>query len=184
MHKRIPTCTHCFWISSIWKGYEMLKGFFDVNVIELRNDFLYLSFFVNYILSFIFAGLWTIRFLVQVHRHWVQFTLARRGYDSHNCYDKPQRGNETGVWMTSCPGAMVRELGYFEKHVSWVLDYRWVELVVYWGPVQLSFTAGQSSWVLGWGLSSWELKSDHRALQISTDRDLKDYEMCRTFEFC
>ena len=44
-------------------------------------NFLYKSFFVNYILSFS---------LVQVQRHWVQFTLARRGYDNHNCHNKPQ----------------------------------------------------------------------------------------------
>ena len=31
------------------------------------------------------VGLWTIRLLVQVHRHWVQFTLARRGYDNLVC---------------------------------------------------------------------------------------------------
>ena len=59
--------------------------------------------------------------------------------------------------MTSCAEAMGREFGYFEKDVSWVLDCRQVELVVYWGPVQLSFIVGQSSWVLDWGQSSWEL---------------------------
>ena len=87
------------------------------------------------------VGLGTIRLLVQVHRHWVQFTLARRGYDNHNCPNKPQIGNEAGVWMTSCPEAMGWEFGYFKKYVSWVLDCRRVELVVYWGPV---------SWVLLW----------------------------------
>ena len=68
--------------------------------------FLYKSFFVNYILSFSLVGLWTIRLLVQVHRHWVQFTLARRRYFNHNCHNKPQIGNVTGVWMTSSPEAM------------------------------------------------------------------------------
>ena len=81
--------------------------------------FLYKSFFVNYILLFSLVGLWTIRLLVQVHRHWVQFTLARRGYDNHNCYNEPQIGNGTGAWMTSCPEMMGWEFGYFEKHVSW-----------------------------------------------------------------
>ena len=103
------------------------------------------------------VGLWTIRLLVQVHRHWAQFTLVRRGCDYHNCHNKPQIGNRTGVWMASCPEAMDWEFGYFGKHVSWVLDCRRVELVVYWGLVQLSFTVGQSSWVLDWGQSSWEL---------------------------
>ena len=89
------------------------------------------------------VGLWTIWLLVQVHRHWVQFTLVRRGYDNHNCHN----GNGTGVWMTSCPGAMVWEFGYFEKHVNWVLDCRRVELVVYWGPVQLGVDFGHvESW--------------------------------------
>ena len=91
--------------------------------------FLYKSFFVNYILSFSLVGLWTIRLLVQVHRHWVQFTLVRRGYDNPNCHNKPQIGNVTGVWMTSCLEAMGWEFGYFEKDVSWVS------------------TVGQSSWV-------------------------------------
>ena len=50
-----------------------------------------------------------------MHRHWVQSTLARRGYDNHNCHNKPQIGNVTGVWMTSCPEAMGWEFGDFEK---------------------------------------------------------------------
>ena len=82
--------------------------------------FLYKSFFVNYILSFSLVGLWTIRLLVQVHRHWVQFTLARRGYDNHKCHNKPQIGNETGVWMASCPEVIGWEFGYFKKDVSCV----------------------------------------------------------------
>ena len=39
------------------------------------------------------VGLWTIRLLVQVHRHWVQLTLVRRGYVNHNCHNKLQIGN-------------------------------------------------------------------------------------------
>ena len=46
---------------------------------------------MNYILSFSLVGLWTIRFLFQVHRHWVKSTLVYRGYDNHNCYNKPQK---------------------------------------------------------------------------------------------
>ena len=61
------------------------------------------------------VGLWTIQLLVQVRRHSVQSTLARRGYDNHNRHNKSQRGNGTGVWMTSCPEAMGWEFGYFEK---------------------------------------------------------------------
>ena len=118
--------------------------------------FLYQSFFVDYILSFSLVRLSTIRLLVQVHRHWVQFTLTRRGYDNHNYSNKPQIGYGTGVWTTSCPEAMGWEFGYFEKHVSWALDCRRVELVVWWRPVQLSFTVGQSSWVVDFGhVESW-----------------------------
>ena len=119
--------------------------------------FLYKSFFVNYILSFSLVRLWTIRLLVQVHRHWVHFTLACGGYDNHNCLNKSQIWNEAGVWMTSCSEGMIWEFGYFEKHVIWVLDCRRVELVVYWGTFQSSFTVGQSNWVLEWGQSSWGL---------------------------
>ena len=61
------------------------------------------------------VGLWAIRLLVQVHRHWVQSTLMRRGYDNHNCHNKPQIGNGTGVGMTSCPEVMGWEFGDFEK---------------------------------------------------------------------
>ena len=63
-----------------------------------------------------------IRLLVQVHRHWVQFMLVHWGYDYHNCHNKLQIGNETGVWMTSCQEALGKEFGYFEKHVSWRQD--------------------------------------------------------------
>ena len=83
-----------------------------------RMIFLYKSFFVNYILSFSLVGLWTIRLLVQVHRHWVQFTFMHRGYDNHNYHNKPQIGKWAGVWMMPCPEAMGWEFGYFEKHVS------------------------------------------------------------------
>ena len=108
------------------------------HVILLRNEFfLYKSFFVNYIVSFCLVGLWTIRLLVQVHRHWVQFTLARREYDNHNRHNKPKIGREAGVWMTSWPEAMGWEFGDFEKDVSWVS------------------TVGYSSWVSAVDQSSW-----------------------------
>ena len=35
------------------------------------------------------------------------FTLTHKGYDNHHCHNKPQTGNEAGVWMTSCPEEMV-----------------------------------------------------------------------------
>ena len=62
--------------------------------------------------------------------------------------------------MTSCLEAMGWEFGYFEKHVSWVLDCRRVELVVYREPVQLGVDFGHvESWI--WAktmvLRSWIL---------------------------
>ena len=36
----------------------------------------------------------------------VQFMFARKEYDNHHCHNKPQTGNEAGVWMTSCPEEM------------------------------------------------------------------------------
>ena len=125
--------------------------------------------------------LWTIWLLVQVHRHWVQFTLTCRGYDNHNCHNKPQIGNVTEVWMTSCPEVMGWEFGYFEKHVSWVLDCGWDELVNYWGPVQLSFSVGQLNWVLNWGQSSWELTLAMSRVEVKT-MVLRSWSL--TMEFC
>ena len=67
------------------------------------------------------VGLWTIRLLVQVHRHWVQFTLERKGYDNHHGHNKPQTGNVAGVWMTSCPEEMGWEFEDFKNRFSWRL---------------------------------------------------------------
>ena len=51
-------------------------------------------------------GFEILRLRVQVCSQLVQFTLARRRYDNHHCHNKPQTGNEAGVWMTSCPEEM------------------------------------------------------------------------------
>ena len=86
------------------------------------------------------------------------------------------------------------EFGYFEKHVSWILDCRRVELIVYWGPVRLSFTGASPvgsglwpcqswSWVKTMVLKSWSLTMEF-CRSLPTDRDLKDYDMCRAFELC
>ena len=64
------------------------------------------------------VGLWTIRHWDQVHSHWVQFTLVCRGYDNHNCHNKPHIVNGIGVRMTSCPEAMVLRTWRFWKRVS------------------------------------------------------------------
>ena len=118
-----------WWTTLIWYSLSITHQF-CLHSLVLYNYgmiFLYKSFFVNYILSFSLVGLRTIRLLVQVHRHWVQFTLTRRGYDNHNCHNKPQIGNKAGVWMTSCSEVTGWEFGYFEKYVSWVL--MWVSRV-------------------------------------------------------
>ena len=107
--------------------------------------FLYKSFFINYILSFSLVGLWTIRLSVHVRRHWVQFTLARRGYDNHNCHNKPQIGNGWSVndVMPGIDGLKIwlfwktRQLGFYCGPDQLGLGCGSVELVVYWGPVQL-----------------------------------------------
>ena len=125
------------------------------------------------------VGLRTIQLFVQVHRHWVEFTLVRRRYESHKCHNKPQIEIGTGVWMTSCPEAMGWEFGYFEKHVSWVLDSsrvgsllgaspvefycRPVELGTRLGSVQLGVDFGHVeswSWVKTMVLRSWSLSME------------------------
>ena len=45
--------------------------------------------------------------------------LVHKGYDNHNCHNKPQIGNEAGVWITLCPEAMVLRIWEFWKRVSW-----------------------------------------------------------------
>ena len=57
--------------------------------------------------------------LVQVHSHWVQFALARKGYDSHHCHNK----NSDRKWYWSEDDVMPRrdgsEIWGFWKSVSW-----------------------------------------------------------------
>ena len=49
------------------------------------------------------------RYIVIVY----SFTLVRKGYDNHHCYNKPQTGNVAGVWKTSCPEEMVLRIWGF-----------------------------------------------------------------------
>ena len=68
--------------------YLFAASFGDV----LRNDFFYINHFSLIIfLSFGLVGSWTIRLLVQGYKHWVQFTLVRKGYDNHKCHNKIPR---------------------------------------------------------------------------------------------
>ena len=50
------------------------------------------------------------------------FTLAGKGYDNHHCHNKPQTGNEAGVWMTSCPEEMGCEFEDFKKQLQLKVD--------------------------------------------------------------
>ena len=62
------------------------------------DNFLLIIFYHSVWLGFELFGL-----RVQVCSQLVQFTLARKGFDNHHCHNKPQIGNEAGVWVTSCP---------------------------------------------------------------------------------
>ena len=86
------------------------------------------------------VGLWTIRLLVQVHSHLVQFYAhAQRIWQSPFLSINPQTGNKAGVWMTSCPEEMVLRIWGFSKDVSWVFDrWGWSSVFYRWG-MQLSF---------------------------------------------
>ena len=100
-------------------------------------------FYINYFSLIIFYHSVWLGFqlfgLVQVHRHWVQFTLERRGYDNYNCHNKPQIGNGLECERHRAWKRWVDNLGILKKHVSWELDCRRVELVVYWGASPVEF---------------------------------------------
>ena len=81
--------------------------------------FLFQSFLINYILSFSLVGFELFGLRVQVYTQLVQFTLGRKGHDTHHCHNKPKTGNETGMWMTSFAEEMGWEFGRFWKRFSW-----------------------------------------------------------------
>ena len=78
--------------------------------------------FVNNVLSFGLVGLWTIRLSACAGAH-IGYSSRSRAEDMTitNVIIKPQIGNGTAVWMTSCPEAMGWKFGNFEKDVSWDL---------------------------------------------------------------
>ena len=98
----------------------------------------------------------------------ISFTLACKGYDNHHCHDKPQTGDEAGVWMMSCPEEMGWEFEDFERE-SWMLtlDHAgWKLSSCHWvGSWELDFDLWRCSWVF----------------RISTDRDLKHHGMRSMF---
>ena len=107
--------------------------------------------------------LWTIRLFVQVHRHWVHYTLARR-YENHNCHDKPQIGNGVGVWITSCPEEMGWDFGDLKKGVSWKLtsgNVRQTFYLCHLGHRELSSLPWSQEFGVDCGPESWDLTSGH-----------------------
>ena len=124
--------------------------------------FFILIIFRNYISSFSLVGLWTIRLFVQVHSIGYNFAFARKWYDNHNCHNKPQIENEAGVWMTSCPEAMVPRIWRFWKRVS-------LKLTVGQAGRQLSlYHWGIENWVLCHGVESWKVDFGLSAIQADS----------------
>ena len=94
-------------------------------------------------------------FLFQVHSHFVQCDArAERIWQSPFVIINPQTANGTGVWMTSCPDGPVN-LRILKRRQ--------------WGIRPLK-TAVEFS----------DVESCDRALQISTDGELKLHDICRT----
>ena len=114
------------------------------------NHFSLIIFYHSVWLGFELFGL-----RVQVCSQLVQFTLACKGYDNHHCHNKPQTGNEAGVWMTSCPE---------EKDFSWVLTM----VLRNWGPTMVL-----RCWVLTMALRSWDptmvLRSWSPSMELKVD---------------
>ena len=102
----------CQWVSTC-------KNLYNFGIIFLIHQ----SFFVNYILSFGLVGPWTIRLSAGAGAHIEYSSRSCAEYMTiTNVMMKTPGGNETGVWMTSCPEAMGWEfLVISEKDVSWDL---------------------------------------------------------------
>ena len=79
-----------------------------------------------------YCHIWTIRQIVQVHSIGYTFALTRKGYDNHNCLNKPQIGNMAGVWMMSCPEVMV--LRIFEMQLA-----SSIRIHTTWEPLEWSY---------------------------------------------
>ena len=117
------------------------------------------------------------------------FTLVCKGYDNHNCHNKPQMGNVTGVWMTSCPEAMVLRIWRFSKIVSWELPLDYVGR-------QLGYRPQWQTVEVGVRLRCWEVGSDHKVEQLGPTMMLRNWgpslvwrnwkllDICRAFRCC
>ena len=122
----------------------------------IKKCFFFRSFFINYILSFSFVGLWTIRVKSSGEQHLVQFTLMRIGYDNHHCHNKPQ----TEKWGWSVDDVMPRRNGLriwknLKKRFSWVPTM----MMRSWGPTMVLRSWGPTMVLRSWGptmvLRSW-----------------------------
>ena len=116
------------------------------------------SFIIFY--NSVWLGFELFRLRVQTYSQLVQFTLARKGYDNHNCHNKPPDRKCGGEWMTLCTEEMVLRIWGFWKRVSWrfTLDH---------ACRHLSFCHTVKSWRCSW------------VFRISTDRYLKHHKMHR-----
>ena len=107
------------------------------NIQSLLYNYWMIFFYINHFSLIIFyhsvlVGLWTIRLLVQVNTHWVQFTLACRGHDNHKCHNKNPR-YEMGL---GCEWRHARKRWAENLVIS---KKQLVEIWLWVGPVQLSW---------------------------------------------
>ena len=162
------------------------------------NNFSLIIFYHSVWLGFELFGL-----KVRVSSQLVQFTLQQMTITNHHCHNKPQTGNGTGVWTTSCPEEMGWEFGRFWKRFSWVPTM----VLRSWGPTMVLRSWGPTMVLRSWGptmvLKSWsptkQLKVDigpwRQTVEFSPfaaavkffgsrpakmNWDLKHHEMCRT----
>ena len=94
-----------------------------------------------------------------MHRHWVQFTLACRGYEKHNCHNKPQIGNGLECEWRHAQKRWAENLEILKQR-SVEFYCRPVELGTRLGSVQLGVDFGHvKSWSLvkAMVLRSWSL---------------------------
>ena len=122
------------------------------------NHFSLIIFYHSVWLGFELFGL-----RVQVCSQLVQFTLARKGYDNHRCHNKPQTGNEAGVWMTLCPEEMGWEFGRFRKRFTW-------------GPTMVLRSWGSTRQLRIW---DWTMQADNWASVIGAENGV----LCHRIKF-
>ena len=89
--------------------------------------FLYLSFFVNYILSLFGKALNYSSLKSRCRVIWCSYARGQRIWQSPFVIINPQTGNGAGVWMTSCPEEMVLRIwGFWKEGVGFWQLRMWV----------------------------------------------------------